>query len=378
MQPPSQRTLASTKATARQQQQGVQGDSASQGQGGILKSLSERSGPKKDGGIAVSDSRSRGHGAAAARNIAGGGWPTSIPFRPSPEPPRSDSPRTRQATDIPASWKERELVFTEEEGQGQLQVQLNQGIELRSKITQHSNFLGNRVYGAVNKVFSGTYETQPACLLVVRFNFRGNRGWFRLRKATITICFNNHPNPSLPNNSRTHPIVRVFSPRLIYGLQTGEEKETHWELGARCATAGPLQTGLEASLGGASRVSLDHALEIAGMDEPEFDKQHSNKVVFEVDENSKQSQGVPRELYFGVMVTHDNKGAIQADITTSIGDRTAWPWSRDDPIILAPRRTFGQDLASLPQDFKSWTDDHWKTAVPYLEERIHVVQGGAR
>jgi hypothetical protein len=276
--------------------------------------------------------------------------------------------------EIPPFWGEKELNFTEEKGQGQLRPQRNKGNELRPKISHHKNLLGQKVYAGVNKVHWGTYKGNPACLLVVRVRFYFDKGLFRLKKAAITVCFNKYPQPAAANDTRADPIVCVYSPKHVWGEPTEEEKETHWEVAARCSVSvGPAGLGPEVSQGGSSKINVEHALEIAGMDEPEYDKDYPNKVIFEIDENEKIGRGIPKELYFGIVVQHE--GDIQATVTTNIGDATALPWSKDDPIILQPGKTFGNMPPSLLEMFDHWTDDDWNDVVPYIEERGNVKQG---
>lgn len=122
-----------------------------------------------------------------------------------------------------------------------------------------------------------------------------------------------------------------------------------------------------------SKIHIDHGVEIAGMDEPEYDKDYPNKAIFEIDENKITGKGIPKELYFGLVVQHE--GDIQAELTTNIRDTTALPWSKDDLIILQPGKTFGNMPATLSEIFEQWTDDDWTALVPYMEERDNVKQG---
>jgi len=266
--------------------------------------------------------------------------------------------------DIPPSWQERELIFTEEKGQGLLQPQRNKGNELRPKVTHHQNLLGQKVYAGVNKIHWGTYMGRPACLIVIRFRFYFDKGFFRLKKAAITFCVNKYPQPAPANDNRSDPIVCVYSPKHVWGQAIEEEKETHWEVAARCSVSlGLAESGSEGSREGSSKIHIEHAVEIAGMDEPEYDKDYPNKVIFEIDENEKIGKGIPKELYFGMVVQHE--GGIQAEVTTNIGDVTALPWSKDDPIILQPGKSFGHMPTSLSGMFDQWTDDDWTALVPY-------------
>ncbi|KAK5746898.1 hypothetical protein LTR17_000529 [Elasticomyces elasticus] len=283
--------------------------------------------------------------------------------------------------DISASWAEREVVFTEEKGTGQLGAQRNNGDDLRPKITDHRNVVGQRVYASVNKVRWGTYEGNTACLLVMRFRFYYGKSLFRLRKADITVCFNNYRRASEQTRSipdaRSDPIVCVYSPSHVRGTPTEDEIETHWEIAARCSVnVGPVSVGPEASRGGSSRMKVEHAVEIAGEDMPEGDKDYPNTVIFSIDENEKVTKGIPKELYFGIVVQHE--GLLQAEILSSIRDATALPWTKDDPIILQPGKEFGRCTPSLSSKFDEWTDDDWTQLVPYIEESANVKQGRTR
>ena len=59
----------------------------------------------------------------------------------------------------------------------------------------------------------------------------------------------------------------------------------------------------------------------------------------------------------------------------NIRDATALPWSKDDPIILLPGKTFGNMPTSLSGMFEQWIDDDLTDIVPYIEERGNVKQG---
>lgn len=284
------------------------------------------------------------------------------------------------------SWAERELEFDGIEGQGKLSPQRNlveegsdgaREVGMRVKITHHSNVLGTRVYGLIHKVRWGTYKGEAACLLVVRFRFTFSTGFFRLRKAVVVIRFDNHPvrkegRPVV--GCRDDPILRIFSPRQIYGIPTEVEHEVAWSAAAQCSiSAGPVGVGPEISRASTARYTTQAAIEIAGMDDADLDKDLPNIVTFEIDENSKTSRGIPRELYFGAVVQCD--GTIQADIEASVSDRSAWPWTRDDPIILKPGLNYGGVPAGLPHDFDHLTDDDWKVLVPYQDGRTNTAQG---
>lgn len=279
--------------------------------------------------------------------------------------------------------EERELEFKNIEGQGELSVQRNKtevgadgqpATRFRAKITHHSNIFGARVYGVVNKLCWGKFNDNLACLLVVRFRFAPSSGLFRLRKAVIAFRFENYPPIKNSTGMQVDPVVKIFSPKHIYGIPTGVEHEHVWSATAQCSVStGPANLGPEVQVSRTTRYNTESALEIAGMDEPDEDKELPNKVIFEVDENEKVAKGIPRELFFGAVVQCD--GPMQADVETSIGDRTAWPWTSDDPIILKPGFTYGGIAANMPTNFEQLTDDDWKILVPYQEERTSAAQG---
>jgi hypothetical protein len=87
----------------------------------------------------------------------------------------------------------------------------------------------------------------------------------------------------------------VYSPKHVWCEPTKEEKETHWEVAARCSVSvGPAGLGPEVSRGGSSKITVEHVVDIAGMDEPEYDKDYPNKVIFEIDENEENRERHPK------------------------------------------------------------------------------------
>ena len=70
-------------------------------------------------------------------------------------------------------------------------------------------------------------------------------------------------------------------------------------------------------------------------------------------------------MFFGVIFEHE--GEFQIDVRIDVSDFTAWPWSKDDPILLGTGRTFGKPPRTL--EFDKLTDSDWQHIVPYRAER---------
>jgi len=289
---------------------------------------------------------------------------------------------------IPVSWRERELQFADE-GSGELSRVPNvpttdetgqKHVGLRNKITHHSDFLGRNVYGSVDKVYWGTFEGNPACLLVVRFNLTHEPGFARLQKFDTSITFRNslvnRHNTQQPNSRKAPKVVR-YSPACMYGFPTEVNRVYTWGVVLQCsASAGPFDFGPELSFGGERRFRTEDALEITGLSEPEDGVDEPNKVMFSVLGNGSAGYGVPHQLHFGVIIEHCDTEALEAVVWTSILDRWAWPWSKDDPLVIhqnAERCVVSS--TTIPRNFEALTDDHWKKLVPYVGERVNVVQG---
>lgn len=278
--------------------------------------------------------------------------------------------------------EERECDFEDVEGQGQLSIRRNETIKgpdgqletrLRPHITHHSNILGQKVIGSVDKILWGRYKDRTACLLVLRFRFIASTGLFRLRKAAVMVRFLNHGPNADSGPARPAPVVRAFSPGNIFGIPTEVEHEYAWEATAQFSlSSGFVEAGPEVTRGHTMRYTTEDTLEIAGMSEPDEDHDLDNKVVFEIDENSAEKRGVPRELYFGVLV--ECEGPIQADVRTTIGDRSAWPWTTDDPIVVKPGVAYGSLPQEITRKFEQLTDENWSTLVPYSQERVNRTQ----
>lgn len=274
-----------------------------------------------------------------------------------------------EGTEPEASWKERELVFEIEGGKGELYVQKNKSEDTRKKIVHIKSLIDREVIGLVERVQYGTFEGRPACLFVARFKFRWDHKAFRFRK--VEICFtaaNRKGNPPAPG-----PIVRVYSPKQIYGLWSKEHKEYHFDLKLQCSiSAGPVQVQVgEASTGKTTSYDVDHALEITGTDWQDNESDEPNMAIFVVDENKLQDTGVPKEMFFGIVFEH--AGDFQVDVRMDVSDFTAWPWSKDDPIILGSAKTLGKAPRTLELD--KLTDADWLEIVPYRAEREVTVFG---
>jgi len=269
----------------------------------------------------------------------------------------SDSPK------IEASWRERELVFELERGRGELYSQKNKSDETRKKIMHIKGLIDREVIGEVDRVHYGTFDGKSACLFIARFKFRWHYDAFRFRK--IEICFTATSRNGSP--AAASPIVKVYSPKHIFGLWSTEHKEHRFDISAQCSmSAGPAQVQLGGvSVGRTTNHDMDHALEITGTDWQEPEDDEPTMAIFTIDENEMQDAGVPKEMFFGVVFEH--AAAFQVDVRTDVRDFTAWPWSTDDPILLGTGQTLGKPPRTL--EFDKLTDDDWQQLVPYRAER---------
>jgi hypothetical protein len=270
-----------------------------------------------------------------------------------------------------SSWQDRELVFELPSGKGELYSQKNKSDDTRKKILHIKGLIDREVIGEVNRVHYGTYDGKPACLFVARFKFRWHRNAFRFRKIETIFTAANREG----STAAATPKLKVYSPKHMFGLWSTEHREFRFDIALQCSiSVGTAQVQLgQVSVGRTRNFDRDHALEISGMDWQGPEDEEPNSVIFTVDENEVQDTGVPKEMFFGMIF--ENKANFQIDVQMDVSDFRAWPWSKDDPILLGSGRTLGNPPRTL--EFDKLTDADWQELVPYRAEREVLINKAA-
>ena len=233
----------------------------------------------------------------------------------------------------------------------------------RIKITQRD--LGSlSVLASLTKVDYGKWAGQDACLIAFRFQFqKGNATTFRFSKADIAIEFQARP----PKDPRDDPAVLRYGPKYLRSTGTAEQVGRHYTASLSASLGQGLvaiEPGIE--IGRSSSYTRQYAAEVESDDWGSRKHRRPNCVKIWMREDDKQEQGVPLELLAAVVVQIG--GPFQAKVSIkvdSIFNLIAWPWSKDDPLLLEPGVRFGPSLrGSEPDvDFSTITPEEWRLLV---------------
>ncbi|KAK7413950.1 hypothetical protein QQX98_007133 [Neonectria punicea] len=239
----------------------------------------------------------------------------------------------------------------------------------RKKISQQD--LGSlSLISSLTRVQHGSWEDAQACLIGFRFQFHdGNAHTLRFRKAKMTIEFQARPVSS-PDKD---PAVINYGPKKMRAVPTEEQREWQY-LGTISAKAsmGAFQAGPEISAGVGGSYPRRYAAEIESDDWGDRKHRAPNCVKIWMHEDKKQEDGLPTELLAAVVITLDGPCTatvhVQADALFNI---VAWPWTKDDPVLLQPGVGLGQPVGGTGNvDFSKLTDEDWLGLVtPGLNHR---------
>ncbi|KAK4112885.1 hypothetical protein N656DRAFT_779105 [Canariomyces notabilis] len=233
----------------------------------------------------------------------------------------------------------------------------------RTKITQRD--LGSlSVIGSLTKVEYGNWAGQEACLLAFRFQFqKGNATAFRFSKADIVIEFQARP----PGNPDHDPAVLRYGPKFLRSTGTLEQRGWHYTA-SLSASAGlaVVEAGPAVEFGRSSFYARQYAAVVESDDWGNRKHRRPNCVKIWMREDDRQEGGIPLELLAAVVVQTDR--SFQANVSVrvdSIFNLVAWPWSKDDPLLLEPGVNFGQPLrqGTSNLDFSTITAEEWRQLV---------------
>ncbi|KAK4225995.1 hypothetical protein QBC38DRAFT_240715 [Podospora fimiseda] len=247
----------------------------------------------------------------------------------------------------------------------------------RFKLTQRD--LGSMsVIGTLTKVEHGKWgpSNKPACLLCFRFQFqKGNAKLFRFEKAFIVIEFQARP----PTHPKDDPAVLRYGPKRLQSVGTTATESWQYtiELSATVGI-GPVQAGPTVEFGRQIIYDRHYAETIESDDWGNRRHSRPNCVRIWLREDEKQKDGIPLEL-LACVVVETTARSFQANVSVKVDsffNLIAWPWSKDDPLLLEPGVNFGTPIREKTgeTDFSSLTADEWRQLVtPDLHFRHEIV-----
>jgi hypothetical protein len=173
----------------------------------------------------------------------------------------------------------------------------NNGVPNHEKVI--ADHIGTTSFQArLTHVQYGTYDGEPAALVIFRFQFGFRNGsWRRITYASIQLTFEETagpdatlPNPRNPNND---PIVAIITPVQVCGEVTSNHKTRNWKLSfpLQYRQFG-IQVGPEVDLDIGSDFTTDDRMWLTGMPTSEDDHHSNNRVIWEIQENRAQGSGI--------------------------------------------------------------------------------------
>ena len=223
------------------------------------------------------------------------------------------------------------------------------------------------VRGMVTNVSHGTFNAQPASLIVFSFSLRSGDHGFRFESANIKIKFSKHP--SAPP-SELNPAVLKFAPRKIFGLPTVEGRKTRigGEISLQ-ASAGPLTIGPTLSAERESEYEKEHRYKLVGNYSSSRHGTGWDIVYWDVKENKKTRHGIPDRLNVALVVEREGTftASVVVEVDTPIANGAfAFPWTKRRPVAFVPGVVMGRQPKTT--NFDELTDADWRAMIPYEEE----------
>ena len=260
------------------------------------------------------------------------------------------------------SFQERTRKFIVDESQEEL-GQHNESDEDYNGIKILQRDLADlSIIGSLARVQYGKWQKEPACLMTIRFQFqKGNAELFRFTKVNILIKFTSRPEGA-PD---ADPIVLSYGPKHLRSTETSEDRSWHYlvTLSAK-ATAGPMEIGPEAEAGAKGKFTKHYASLVDADDWGDRAHRRPNCVRVWASEDKRQKKGLPMELFVTTITTCP--GPMKATVRVqadNIFHLLAWPWSKDDPILLQPGITYGEKIREVDFDYSELTSEEWRRMV---------------
>jgi hypothetical protein len=246
--------------------------------------------------------------------------------------------------------------------------------------------VGKTSFNAVlDRVQYGTYDGQPACLIVAEFSFRfKGKTMSRYSYASIEVKFTravdvkDHKDAS--NDPADDPKVVNLAPKEVYGIVKSVEEKRFRDVKIPAMFQSPLgfSTGAEGHIGSEEIQHQEHRMEIHG--DLYYDDEHIEAAcgaTWDLSENSAQRDGIFRN-FRATMVLHNPPGqaiwmhlTVRPSVRFSINPQRLFLKTdlfarllqqNDEPILLDGKSPKGKGVG-LGVDFSSpgfpWREVVW-------------------
>jgi len=222
------------------------------------------------------------------------------------------------------------------------------------------------VRGMVTNVSHGTYNSQPASLIIFTFSLRSGEHGFRFKNANVKITFSKHPTAQGSGS----PCVVKFAPRKIYGLPTVEGKKN--KIGGDFSLevpVGPVTVGPSVRVDRESKFETEHRFMTVGNFWSSSQESQWDVVYWDMRENRRTKKGIPDRLNVAVVV--EREGAFIASVEVTVDTPVAngafsHPWTKNNPAAFMP----GVFMGAQPRTnkFDELTEEEWRRLIPFEDE----------
>ncbi|KAL3417616.1 hypothetical protein PVAG01_10626 [Phlyctema vagabunda] len=231
----------------------------------------------------------------------------------------------------------------------------------------HHELAAAGIIGMVSNVVHGTFNANPATLVIFTFSFRSGNHALHFKNANVKATFEKHP--STDPEARDPAIVK-FAPRKIYGLPVTDTRKAKYsaEFGAT-VPVGPLEVGPKALLEKESEYEKEYRFKTVGNF---WSRKHGSEwdiVYWVVQENKKSDHGIPDRLNVAVIVESEDPFQATVEITVDtplIKGLFGFPWSKANPATFTPGVSVGDWGRTLK--FEELDEEDWREIIPYEEE----------
>jgi hypothetical protein len=228
-------------------------------------------------------------------------------------------------------------------------------------------FLSNAgVRGMVTNVSHGTYNSQPASLIIFTFSFRSGEHGFRFKNANVKITFSKHPTAK----ESTAPCVVKFAPRKIYGLPTREGKKN--KIGGEFALEVPVggfTVGPKLAVERESKFETEHRFMTVGNFWSSSMESQWDVVYWDMRENRRTKKGIPDRLNVAVVVEREGPfvASVEVTVDTPVANGAfSHPWTKNNPAAFVPGVLMGAQPRT--DKFEELTEEEWRRLIPFEDE----------
>jgi hypothetical protein len=230
----------------------------------------------------------------------------------------NDGPTLVYTLEEDANRKEQLASFRDENSDARRKTALHRHNE--QQLLEEGKLAQSEFSARLQRVTFGSFQGQPACLILFLVDFcPRNRSWFRFRKATVEVEFQEEPSTIHTSvddeRAYTGPLICKFYPELIRGHVRSIAETYNFSL----SVGAPLISTPNISAGW----SMSKPKESTHLIHGRLDGNPETRVRWTVNENEANKSGIYEQLKFAIIVRHADQTqfsmALRIRVTTLAG-----------------------------------------------------------